>query len=432
MEAKGWLSLFCGILAVASMIFAGIGFGNVSDMEQAEADNMLRMTFIIPNVTKHHDGSMGTQVRVELDTGVLSQSHVRYRIYEELEGTTKASVSDACYTGYIDGASDQAGWYELGSRVSLAVSATDSSISENTYRSIFAPGTKTENITFPGHLKATSLPSDFNTRLGFFNTLNSVSTHNLLSYNEVYEGTSPPDVPLFIGTTTTTATETSGDGDTTTTTAASTTSGVSIGCKDEMSVQPDKFFYAMVAWHNLERTPRRDSDALVFTRAAIASAHSLSVVSQNVSTECFLSQYRDDVQALMMSFVAIEGWAVGHLVTTIFVLLGVFALTRAKSLPVADKWVYTIVSVLLCGYLAAIAWMLRSQIGAVVDGVKDAIPTSDCGSTHIQAVFSNDGATHAETMYLVSFILNILVGVFAFFAIVLTETGKASWERFAA
>ena len=429
------------------MIFAGIGFGNVSDMEQAESDNMLRMTFNI-NETVHSDvDHRRTGVRIEMDTGVLSQSHVRYRVYEtrypKADGTD-GSPDTLCYSGSVNGAGDVAGWYELGSYVSLAVAATDPIVENNTQRNIFLPATKTENISLPAGMAV--LQRTLNERLEFFNTRNTTE-YVLVAYHKVFEGLGvPPPLSLPIGPTTTTAVATTedGSGDDSTVDASTSTNTVSgstttttpavvtfKGCSNSLSVQSDKFFYAMLAWHNKERTPRPDSDALVFSRASLAAAHSLSVVSRDIETDCFISQYRDDVQALLMSFEAVEGWSVAHLVTTIFVLFGVFALTRADTLAPADKVVFAIVSVLFCGYLAAIAWMLKSQIGAVVDGVKDAIPTMQCPNNHIQAIYTNDGATHAETMYTVAFSLNIVTGVLAALAIFMTkpaDTTSFGWN----
>ena len=442
MQIKGWLSLFCGVTAVVSMIFAGIGFGNVSDMEQAESDNMLRMTFNVNDTFQSGENHKRTGVRIEMDTGVLSQSHVRYRVYEtrysKADGTG-GSPDTLCYSGSVNGAGDVAGWYELGSYVSLAVAATNPSIVNNTQRNLFLPATKKENISLPAGMKSTPLQRTLNERLEYFNTRDT-TTFVMVNYASVFGGLGvPAPLPLNIGTTTTTAVvtteEVSGDESTvdastsTTTVSGSTTTTTPAvfafkGCSNSLRVQPDKFFYAILPWHNKERTPRPDSDALVFSRASLAAAHSLSVVSQDIETDCFISQYRDDVQALLMSFEAVEGWSVAHLVTTIFVLFGVFALTRADTLAPADKVVFTIVSVLFCGYLAAIAWMLKSQIGAVVDGVKDAIPTMQCPNNHIQAIYTNDGATHAETMYTVAFSLNIVTGVLAALAIFMTETSN--------
>jgi hypothetical protein len=436
MEIKGWLSLFCGLTAVVSMIFAGIGFGNVSDMEQAESDNMLRMSFNVSDIAHYDQSRRRVSVRVEMDTGVLSQSHVRYRVYETKNPRndgTDGSPEVLCYSGSVDGAEDVAGWYELGSYVSLAVAATDPTRMENTQRNTLLPATKTQNISLPAGMKS-ALQSTLNERLNFFNTMNATQ-YLTFQYAEVFAGAGVPlPVSLYIGSTSTavvTTDEGSGDEPTmdasTTTMSGSTTTPAVVafkGCQHALKVQQDKFFYSMLAWHNKERTPRPDSDALVFSRASLAAAHSLSVVSKEIETDCFISQYRDDVQALLMSFEAVEVWSVAHLVTTIFVLFGVFALTRADTLAPADKVVFAIVSVLLCGYLAAIAWMLKSQIGAVVDGVKDAIPTKACPNNHIQAIYSNDGATHAETMYTVAFSLNIVTGVLAALAIVMTDSSN--------
>ena len=106
MQIKGWLSLFCGVTAVVSMIFAGIGFGNVSDMEQAESDNMLRMTFNVNDTFQSGENHKRTGVRIEMDTGVLSQSHVRYRVYEtrysKADGTG-GSPDTLCYSGSVNG-----------------------------------------------------------------------------------------------------------------------------------------------------------------------------------------------------------------------------------------------------------------------------------------------------------------------------------------
>lgn len=428
--------MFCGVTAVVSMIFAGIGFGNVSDMEQAESDNMLRMTFNISGIEHHDEDHERVSVRVEMDTGVLSQSHVRYRVYETQNPKpdgTGGSPDKLCYSGSVDGAKDVAGWYELGSYVSLAVAATDSTFTENTQRNLFLPATKTDNISLPAGMQ--SLQATLNDKLNFFNTLDA-SEFVIVSYASVFEDTAPDAVALNIGPTTSTAVvateDDSGDDSTlgsttpmsTPTTTPSPAEVAFKGCSNTLRVQPDKFFYAILPWHNKERTPRPDSDALVFSRASLAAAHSLSAARRDVETDCFISQYRDDVQALLMSFEAVEGWSVAHLVTTIFVLFGVFALTRADTLAPADKVVFSIVSVLFCGYLAAIAWMLKSQIGAVVDGVKDAIPTMNCQNNIIQAIYTNDGATHAETMYTVAFSLNIVTGVLAALAIFMTETSN--------
>ena len=237
------------------MIFAGIGFGNVSDMEQAESDNMLRMTFNVNNTFQSDENHKRTGVRIEMDTGVLSQSHVRYRVYEtrypKADGTG-GSPDTLCHSGSVNGAEDVAGWYELGSYVSLAVAATNPSIENNTQRNLFLPATKTENISLPAGMKS-ALQATINERLEFFNTRNT-KEYVVVAYANVFEGLGvPAPLSLPIGPTTTTAMVTTEDGSgddstvdastSTTTVSGSTTTPAVVtfkACSQPLSVQRDK------------------------------------------------------------------------------------------------------------------------------------------------------------------------------------------------
>jgi hypothetical protein len=379
----------------------------VGDMERAEEDNMLQMSFNITNATS--DGSSDNQYQIQMQTGLLSQSYIKYNIYSVYDSSEalKATRKELCYTGYVHGADDEAGWYDLASRTNLLVAAKETTpADEQTFRNLFAPTTLTDEISLPGEFEV--LEDNLNERFERFNTLDATNasiSFFLLDYDIVYENNAP-NASLMVAPTTTTTATTGGNstGRRFRLRRGAKTSG---GCGDVLNVQQDKFFYGMLHWHNKERKPTPGSNDLVFPRAVRAAASSMAVVSPDVDIACFLSQYRDDVQPLMMTFDQMKTWSQTFLGATIlfYVIFIVFGFAKSSSTTI--KLLYTLVLAVGSAILIGYSWHLKSQVGAVIDGVKHAVSTVDCQSEHIGAVYENDDSTHAETYYMVAFGLNI-------------------------
>ena len=135
-------------------------------------------------------------------------------------------------------------------------------------------------------------------------------------------------------------------------------------------------------------------------------------MSSDVDIGCFLSQYRDDVQPLMMTFDQMHTWSMVFLATTIILFLVFFVFGCVNASSHVIKLLYTLILIVGSVWLIAISWHLKSQVGAVIDGVKHAVSTVDCQSEHIGAVYHNDDSTHAETYYMGAFIVNIAAVVF--------------------
>ena len=88
---------------------------SVGDMEKAEKDNMLQMSFNITNSLTSN--GVQNDYQIQMQTGLLSQSYVKYNIYSNHQDGV------LCYTGYVHGADDETGWYELAARMGVLVAA---------------------------------------------------------------------------------------------------------------------------------------------------------------------------------------------------------------------------------------------------------------------------------------------------------------------
>ena len=403
---------------------------SVSDMERAEEDNMLQMLFNITNATS--GGSSSNQYQIQMQTGLLSQSYIKYNIYsvDESEDDLKPTRKNLCYTGYVHGADDETGWYDLASRTSLLVAAKETTPADKqTFRNLFAPTTLTDEISLPGEFEV--LEDNLNERLERFNNLDAANTSIqsfLLDYDIVYENNAPNATLMVAPTTTTTAT--TGGNSTSRRFRLRRGSKSSGGCGDVLTVQQDKFLYSMLPWHNKERKPTPGSSDLVFPRAVRAAASSLAVVSPDVDIGCFLSQYRDDVQPLMMTFDQMETWTQVFLGSTVFIYIVFIVIGNVYVSSRVLKGSFVLVLALGCAWLIAISWHLKSQVGAVMDGVKHAVSTVDCQSEHIGAVYENDDSTHAEHYYMTAFFLNIGALVLGLGTYLLAGKEESGYELF--
>ena len=184
-----------------------------------------------------------------------------------------------------------------------------------------------------------------------------------------------------------------------------------------------------------DKTPKAGSDALVFGYATQAVARSIATgAATTVDSGCFLNQYRDDVQLLIMNFDELKTWAGSQIGVSIIVSLFIVAVIVAPMWAANGKqsatkaqtnaWaVFSLIAmVLVVGYFAVMNFRLRDQIKAVVDGVENAIPTlTTCASEHIEVVYDSDDAPLAEMSYSISAIMMSVAGVLALLAIITSK-----------
>ena len=421
------MSALTALLALGAMFLYGFAMTNVSDMETAEKDNLLRLEFNVSGVRPQYDanddlivGADNSRMVIQVDTGVLAQSSVRYRIYETDElASGDIHNKTLCYSGRIAGSSDTEGYYEFATIVSTLVAATRTTVGALSQKHVFAADVLETNITVPAMTGGPDLQTTFNDHLAAFNT----ATLNNLNIDLTGVVAGPAvSVAVSIGPATTTAASN---------TAVSGNNAIISGggkadaarCSN-LNVRPEKAFYAMLSFHRLTTKPKPGSDNLVFTHVARSATQSLALVDQSVDVDCFIEQYRDDVGVLMMSFDNIKGYATAQLVISVVgfvafcgVLFGFNGVTMSFK-----GWMGALI--LATGvYLTVFAFMLKANIGDVADGVKAAIPTTtECESEHISVVYDTDARTHAEDFYLGGAILTILATVAAIGSLMLKDT----------
>tara|TARA_B110000858_G_scaffold146360_1_gene166334 strand:- start:3204 stop:4460 length:1257 start_codon:yes stop_codon:yes gene_type:complete len=394
------LALLSGALCIVSITLTSIGYATVKDLETTEKDNLLRFT---GNVTNSGSGNNYTTM-FELTTGVLSHATVDYSIYHMPDNATEKGT--ACKRGKISGSSDRDGWYALGGYVAIALGSTAHGIDDVPFMSLFTPTLITTNITVPG--MDPGITGTLNEYLIEFSSATSEHLTLAIDYDAFSGGTDGANFSAGIG-----------------------TCLMATGTGDDQ-IQSDKAFVAILPWHMADKTPRAGSDALVFGYATQAVARSIATgAATSVDSGCFLDQYRDDVQLLIMNFDELKTWAGSQIGVSIIVSLFIVAVIvapmwAAKKSSGSEKtptnwWaVFSLIAmVLVVGYFAVMNFRLRDQIKAVVDGVENAIPSSTtCASEHIEVVYDSDDAPLAEMSYLISGIMMIVAGVMALLAII--------------
>jgi hypothetical protein len=397
------LALLSGVLCIVSITLTSVGYATVMDLETAEKDNMLRFR---GNVTDSGSGNNYTTM-FELTTGVLSQATVDYSIYQMPDGTNEKGT--ACKRGKISGSSDRDGWNALGGYVSVALGSTAHSIAEQSLKNLFAPTTYDTNFTMPGALPA--LEATVNGYLTEFVSAAAAHLTLAIDYDAINGGADAANFSASIG-----------------------TCEMATGTGDD-HVQGDKVFLSMLHWHGSDKTPKAGSDTMVFGYAVRAVARSIATgAATTVDSGCFLDQYRDDVQLLIMNFDELTTWAGSQIGVSIIVSLFIVAVIVApmwaasgmdsKANAETNAWaVFSLIAmVLVVGYFAAMNFRLRHQIKAVVDGVENAIPSSTaCASEHIEVVYDSDDAPQAEMYYLISAWMMIVAGALALLAIILSK-----------
>lgn len=397
------LALLSGALCIVSITLTSIGYATVMDLETTEKDNLLRFR---GNVTNSGVGNNHTTM-FELTTGVLGQATVDYSIYQMPDGATEKGP--ACKRGKISGSSDRDGWYTLGGYVAIALGSTAHSIDDVSVKNLLAPTLSTANLTVPG--MDPGLTGTLNEYLIEFSSATSEHLTLAIDYDAFSGGTDGANFSASIG-----------------------TCVMAYGTGDD-HIQGDKAFAAMLAWHMADKTPKAGSDALVFGYATQAVARSIATgAATSVDSGCFLDQYRDDVQLLIMNFDELKTWAGSQIGVSIIVSLFILAVivapmwanndsTESKNVQTNAWAVFSLIAmVLVVGYFAAMNFRLRDQIKAVVDGVENAIPSSTtCASEHIEVVYDSDDAPLARMSYLISGIMMISAGALALFAIIASK-----------
>lgn len=427
--------MFGIFVVILATVTAGVTIGAFVDLqglEHAESGNLVRAEFVV-NDTRMDDYERAHFSRFRIESGVLSQSRVRVTFFEGHAKNGKVIDEQQCDVFTIDGPDDTAAWYRLGYEFSIAVGATRDPASKQTQRNLFAAGTMTENASWPEGAN-TNITSNFYTLLQTFNSNSSADTNDLMTRFDKISGDT---ITWHVNggpsqTTTTTQAPDEGSGDDPN---SATTTAPKLLCTTQGQVNSAKFFYSAIKFHGVDSTPRRGTEALVFTKATKAMTNALSVVSPDTDVSCFLKQYRDDAHALLMQFEALETFGIVHIVS-VFVILILAAmvahmLRSAGTMSLATMMIFIGSSI---AYVCYFSWAIGHHVKRVVDAVEEAIPSvTNCGPANgINVMYDTDAGT-TETLYMIVFGMSIAVGAFSL-ALILSKSESSEsgskWHNF--
>jgi hypothetical protein len=428
--------IFVVLLATAT---AGVTIGAFVDLqglEHAESGNLVRAEFVVNDTRKdHYDRTHFSRFRIE--SGVLSQSRVRVTFSEGYFRGGKKTKEQQCDVFAIDGPDDTTGWYRLGYEFSIAVGATKDPASTQTQRNLFAAGTMTENASWPAGAN-TNITSNFYMLLQSFNSNSTAATNDLLTD---YDVISDRTITWHVNggpaqtTTTTTTEEESGGGDPDDDLVFTTTAAPKSLCTTQGQVNSAKFFYSAIKFHGVDSTPRRGTEALVFTKATKAMTNALSVVSADTDVSCFLKQYHDDAHALLMQFEALETFGIVH-IASVFVILILAAMVAHMLRSVGTMSLATMMLFIgsSVAYVCYFSWAIGHHVKRVVDAVEEAIPSvTNCGPANgINVMYDTDAGT-TETLYMIVFGMSVAVGACSL-ALILSKSERgergSQWNSF--
>lgn len=413
-KALGFLGIGIALVTIGVTIAAVV---DLNALEKAESGNLVRAEFIVNHTRETNlagsdifDGH-NHYAKFRVETGILSQSHVRVTRIDGFhpDDTPSSKTEKVCESFTIEGASDTDGWYRLGYEFSLAVGANNNITSFNTARNIFAAGTFEDA---PGWPKGTdeTVTDFFEDYLEDF----SYDAFNATADNTVtFADLSGVTTQVFH------LNLTSGGAITTPAPARrgrrTVAESAAALCTGFPRVQTDKFFYAGIKFHDVERTPRPDSEALVFSRAVKAMTHALAVTSPYVDVTCFLKQYRDDAHALLMQFETLQTFGWVHLASVIAILvLAALSVHMIKDIGEASAFMMFILVGSSIAYVCYFSWAIGHHVRRVVDAVEDAIPTvTDCASPNSIVVQYDSDAGTTETLYMIVFGMAVGLGALA-------------------
>ena len=474
--------MFGIFVVLLATVTAGVTIGAFVDLqglEHAESGNLVRAEFIVNETSQDPlDADIHTYYsKFRVESGVLSQSQVRVTRIDGMYavGSPKNVTEKTCESFTINGPDDTTGWYRLAYEFSFAVGSTPTMLSGNTQKNIFLPGTKPSEPDWPkGAISL--LTTNFQDNLDTFvlDNVNESASHLLTPFKNLYsDGKGVYYINTSTGyvlsttatttTTTTTITTTTITTTTTTTTTTITTTAARRGrrgllgvaergvggavhrgrrgsknnklCGELAIVQTAKFFYAGVHFHGVDSTPRRGTEALVFTKAVKAMTNALSVVSPTIDVTCFLKQYRDDAHALLMQFEALETFGIVHIASVIVILIlaamVAHMLRSVGTMSLATLMLFIGTSI---AYVCYFSWAIGHHVKRVVDAVEEAIPSvQTCGPANgIDVMYDTDAGT-TETLYMIVFGMSIAVGACSL-ALILSKSERgqsgSEWNRF--
>lgn len=407
---KQWLNISRGVFAATALAAIGVtitAYTYVIDMETAEAENKVMMTYT------YNSTNSGTGLKIEMETGLLSQSTVESTVYVTTSNETKP-----CFDHTIYDADDEKRWMTHAEHICYAVASVNPNNTNLTLKQLFLSDLSIPNITLS---KYPSLQTKVNDLKALIETGDAAASLDAI------QTASTTQVPVNPTTTTTEATTT------TTTTTATTTPGPtnrrrrSSGCHDPKDIDQSKFSLCILKYSTLRTKPTKGSDDAVWTKATHAATDAFALISPEVDTNCFVDGYRDNVYGMLLAFDTIDTFGFWHMMFTIIIFLAMFTFTLSSAAYKPLKAWYSIMAVVFGVFLAGSAWILRTHVGLVVDEVRAAIPGVDCDNQHIKATYANEKGTHAEDMYLVAFILNILVAIMSIATFWMLKEGEYSF-----
>ena len=433
--------MFGIFVVLLATVTAGVTIGAFVDLqglEHAESGNLVRAEFIVNETSQDPlDADIHTYYsKFRIESGVLSQSRVRVTFFEGHVKYGKVTDEQQCDVFTIDGPDDTTGWYRLGYEFSIAVGATKDPVFKQTQRNLFAAGTMNENASWPEGAN-TNITSNFYTLLQSFNSNTSAETNNLMTeFDKISGGL----LTWYVNggpaqTTTTTSTEEESGGGDPGDDSGSTTTAPKLLCTTHGRVNSAKFFYSAIKFHGVDSTPRRGTEALVFTKAVKAMTNALSVVSPTIDVTCFLKQYRDDAHALLMQFEALETFGIVHIASVIVILIlaamVAHMLRSVGTMSLATLMLFIGTSI---AYVCYFSWAIGHHVKRVVDAVEEAIPSvQTCGSANnINVMYDTDAGT-TETLYMIVFGMSIAVGACSL-ALILSKSERSQsgseWNSF--